>query len=91
MPKKAKEIVLGESCSVEDHAPCDVKVAIGLAVSTAKRYGLASYPKLKAIQDRGTVTTAEAKRVLKQWDKQLQASAAPANQKTWGNIVLERL
>ena len=88
---KKKEIVLGENCDIRDHTPCDVNVAIGLAVSTARKYDLPSYPTLKKIQDRGTVTTAEAKRVLKTWDKQLQASAAPANQKTWGKVVLENI
>ena len=91
MPKKSKEITIGENCDIRDHRPCDVKVAVSLASESAKRYDLAIYPQLKAIQDRGTVTTAEAKRVLKTWDKQLQASAAPANQKTWGKVVLENL
>ena len=88
---KKKEIRLGEECSIVDHRPCDVKIAVALAAESAQKYGLASYPKLKAIQDRGTVTTAEAKRVLKTWDKQLQASAAPKDQKTWGKIVLENI
>ena len=86
-----KEIALGKECKLEDRTPCEYNVGIGWAVSTAKRYDLPIYPQLKAIQDRGTVTTAEAKRVLKTWDKQLQASAAPANQKTWGKVVLENL
>ena len=88
---KKKAITLGESCTIENHKPCDLKVAISLASESAKQYDLPSYATLKKIQDRGTVTTAEAKRVLKTWDKQLQASAAPANQKTWGKVVLENL
>lgn len=86
-----KTIRLGESCDVKDHTPCDLKVSISLATDSAKKYGLPSYAALKTIQERGTVTPAEAKRVLTAWDKQLQASKAPSHQKTWGSVILDRL
>lgn len=92
MAKKKSAIVLGESCSVVDRTPCDYKVAIGLAAQTARKYGLASAPQLQTIQNRGTVSKAEAGRVLRTWARQLTASAqVPADQKTWAAVVLDRL
>lgn len=93
MAKKADKIItLGESCDVIDHTPCDIKVAVSLASESAKRYGLPSYPDLHKIQERGTVTKAEASRVLHTWAQQLKSSPkVPADQKTWGDVVLEQL
>lgn len=90
--KKTGTITLGESCDIVDHTPCDYKVAVSLAAETAQRYGLASYPKLKAIQDKGTVTKTEASRVLHTWAKQLTSSPkVPSDQKTWADVVLKQL
>ena len=92
MPKKSTKITLGENCDIKDHTPCDYKVAISLAAETAKKYDLPSYAKLKAIQDKGTVSKAEASRALHAWSKQLTTDPkVPADQKSWAGVVLERL
>lgn len=92
MARPKKTLTLGENCDIRDHTPCDYKVAIGLAAETAKRYDLLSYTKLKAIQDKGTVTKAEASRVLHAWSKQLTTDPkVPAHQKTWAEVVLKQL
>lgn len=86
------ELDLGASCTIEDHHPCDVRVALGLARDIAEQAGLQSYGKLQAIQDEGVVSMPEAERVLRRWAKEVQrAPQVTAEQRDWATIVIEEV
>lgn len=88
----APAIELDRECTVEDHHPCDVKVAIAVATEVAAEAGLASYGSLAAIQDRGVVSEAEAEQTLRTWAAEVQsAPATTAEQRDWAAVVAEEL
>ena len=90
--KTAKKIVLGESCSIQDHSPCDLKVSISVAAQTARELKLPIYGKLQKIQNRGVVSDVEASKTLHMWAKQVSsAPQATSQHKNWAEIVVEKL
>lgn len=85
-------IQLDAECTIEDHHPCDVKVALGVATDVAEAAGLASYGKLREITDRGVVSEAEAEAVLATWATEVQGSeVVTAEQRDWATVVTEEL
>lgn len=88
----APDIALDAECTIEDHHPCDVKVALGVAAEVAEAAGLASYGKLREITDRGVVSEAEAETVLRTWATEVQGSEiVTAEQRDWAEVVASEL
>lgn len=92
MGKKQEKIVLGESCSIKDPAPCDMKVSISVAAQTARELNLPIYGKLQRIQNKGVISKTEASKTLHLWAEQVNAAPQASTQhKNWADIVTAKL
>lgn len=93
MPKRTQgSIALGQQCDIVDHRPCDLSVSLGVALDTAQALNLPVLEKLQRIEQAGTISERQARRVFRDWAAQLQASpTARTDQKRWAAIVTETL